>query len=71
MKKFTDEELEILLNDLEADTTERKRSLKGDTPRKRDRQFVQSPMNRKSVYLLKRGGLKLSLLISIRFQVLH
>jgi ATP-dependent DNA helicase RecG len=34
MKKFSDSELESLLDDLESDLTERKQSFKGDTPKK-------------------------------------
>jgi ATP-dependent DNA helicase RecG len=34
MKRFTDEELESLLNDIESDRAERKESFKGDAPKK-------------------------------------
>ena len=34
MIKFTDQELEVLLNDTESDLSERKKSFKGDTPKK-------------------------------------
>ena len=34
IKRFTDRELEALLNDIESDRTERKQSFKGDTPKK-------------------------------------
>jgi ATP-dependent DNA helicase RecG len=34
MKKFTDQDLESLLNDTESDLAERKQSFKGDTPKK-------------------------------------
>ncbi len=34
MRKFSDNELEALLDDLESDLTERKQSFKGDTPKK-------------------------------------
>ena len=34
MKRFSDTELEALLNDLESDLAERKQSFKGDTPKK-------------------------------------
>lgn len=34
MKRFSDDELEALLNDLESDLAERKQSFKGDTPKK-------------------------------------
>lgn len=34
MKLHTDQELEVLLDDIESDLVERKRSFKGDAPRK-------------------------------------
>ncbi|MDM8563862.1 putative DNA binding domain-containing protein [Candidatus Marithioploca araucensis] len=34
MKRFSDKELETLLDELESDLTERKQSFKGDTPKK-------------------------------------
>ena len=34
MKRFSDDELEALLNDLESDLAERKQSFKGETPKK-------------------------------------
>jgi len=34
MKSFTDQELEKLLNDIESDLVERKKSFKGDAPKK-------------------------------------
>jgi len=34
MKRFSDQELETFLDDIEADLTERKQSFKGDVPKK-------------------------------------
>jgi hypothetical protein len=44
MIRLTDQELEVLLNDTEADRAERKESFKGDAPKRHVKQFVLLPM---------------------------
>lgn len=44
MKRYTDQELENFLNDLESDLVERKESFKGDDPKRLAKLYVPLPM---------------------------